>query len=84
MPNPLFVCVATVASSIVFNLRGEFRVNEFTNVFFNMGNVFDNDYETFGVLGDSADVLGGAFDDNRFLSPAAPRATWIGIRIGTN
>lgn len=74
----------TVASSIVFNLRGEFRVNEFTNVFFNMGNVFDNDYETFGVLGDSADVLGGAFDDNRFLSPAAPRATWIGIRIGTN
>ena len=74
----------TVASSIVFNLRGEFRVNEFTNVFFNMGNVFDNDYETFGVLGNSADVLGGAFDDNRFLSPAAPRATWIGIRIGTN
>ena len=74
----------TVPSSTVFNLRGEFRVNSFTTLFFNLDNVFDDDYETFGLLGDSEDVLGDEFDDNRFLSPAAPRAAWIGIRIGTN
>ena len=73
----------TIPSSTVFNLRGEFRVNDLMNVFFNLDNVFDDDFETFGVLGDSGGVLGDEFDDNRFLSPAAPRAAWIGIRIGT-
>lgn len=73
-----------ISSSIVFNLRGEFRVNDLTKVFLNLHNVFDRKYETFGVLGDPEEVLGGEFDDHRFLSPAAPRAAWIGIRVSTN
>jgi iron complex outermembrane receptor protein len=44
-------------------------------------NLFDDAYETFGGLG-SADLLGDAYeDDRRFLSPAAPRAAWVGVEI---
>lgn len=74
----------TIPGSVAFNLRGEFSVNDFTTLFLILDNVFDNDYETFGLLGNTEDVLGDSFRDNRFVSPAAPRAAWIGIRIGTN
>lgn len=44
-------------------------------------NLFDDAYETFGGLG-SADLLGDAYEDERrFLSPAAPRAAWVGVEI---
>ena len=44
-------------------------------------NVLDREYETFGLFGDAEDVLGPEFDDSRFLSPAAPRAAWLGVRV---
>ncbi len=37
-------------------------------------NLFDAEYETFGVLGDATNVLGEDFQDHRFLSPGAPRS----------
>jgi hypothetical protein len=42
-------------------------------------NVFDVEYETFGLLGDANDVLGDDFDDPRFVGPGAPRAAWVGV-----
>lgn len=42
-----------------------------------VSNLFDAEYETFGIYGD-ADELG--FDDPRFLSPGAPRSLLIGLR----
>ncbi|MGH9159742.1 MAG: TonB-dependent receptor [Vicinamibacteraceae bacterium] len=43
-------------------------------------NVFDAEYQTFGVLGD-ASLLGADFDDGRFVSPGAPRAAWLGVDV---
>jgi len=65
----------------VLNLRAEYRLNERTHLFVNVDNALDEDYESFGVLGDAEGVLGASFDDPRFQGPGAPRAAWIGVRI---
>jgi outer membrane receptor protein involved in Fe transport len=70
-----------VGSFAVVNVRGEYAFNDALRLFLNVDNVFDEDYETFGVFGEADDVLGAEFDDRRFLSPAAPRAAWLGVRV---
>ncbi|MEE9356284.1 MAG: TonB-dependent receptor [Methylococcaceae bacterium] len=65
----------------VFNLRAEYRINEHFALFGKLDNVFDRRYKTFGVYGEADEVLGNQFDDGRFVSPGAPRAGWIGIRL---
>lgn len=64
----------------MLNARAEYRF-ERANVFLNINNLLDTDYETFGLFGEADEVLGDAFEDNRFLSPGAPRAAWIGVSI---
>jgi iron complex outermembrane receptor protein len=49
-------------------------------VFARVDNVFDADYETFGLVGAADEVLGDEFQDPRFLSPAAPLSGWIGLK----
>jgi iron complex outermembrane recepter protein len=44
-------------------------------------NLLDSEHSTFGLLGEADEVLGDDYDDPRFLSPAAPRAAWIGLDI---
>ena len=44
-------------------------------------NLFDRVTETFGVLGDPAQVLGEEFDDPRFLSPGSPRSLRLAVDI---
>jgi iron complex outermembrane recepter protein len=66
---------------IVFNLRGEYRVSDHFSIFAKIDNLFNTDYETFGLLGDPQEVLGPAYDDPRFLGPAPPRGAWGGIRL---
>ena len=44
-------------------------------------NVFDTEYETFGVLGDPQEVLGDDFTDPRFLSPGAPRSVRLSVDL---
>ena len=63
------------------NLRADVRFSERMTLFVKVDNVFDEDYETFGVFGEADEVLGDEFDDSRFLSPAAPRSAWVGIRL---
>ena len=65
----------------VFNASAEFKVNEHVAFFGRVNNIFDRDYKTFGVFGEADEVLGDDFDDGRFVSPGAPRAGWIGIRL---
>lgn len=65
----------------VLNLRGEYRVTKHLALFARIENIFDTDYETFGLLGEPTAVLGPAFDDPRFLSPGAERGGWIGVRL---
>jgi outer membrane receptor protein involved in Fe transport len=65
----------------VLNLRAEYAVSDSTRLSLNVDNVFDEEYETFGVFGEAAEVLGAEFGDSRFFSPAAPRAAWLGVRV---
>ena len=50
------------------------------SVFFKLNNLFDTDYETFGLLGDPQEVI-PSFSNPRFLTPGAPIGGWIGLRI---
>ena len=73
--------VEKTSSYTVLNARAEYQINEATLLYLTMNNLFDEDYETFGLFGEPDEVLGPAFDDSRFLSPGAPRAAWLGLRV---
>jgi outer membrane receptor protein involved in Fe transport len=65
------------------NLRAIYRLGGRFELFARVDNVFDEDYENFGLLGeDPTEVLEGLADDAPiFLGPGAPRAGWVGLRI---
>ncbi len=65
--------------AVVF-LRGEYKINDYLTVFAKVENLFDAEYETFGLLGEPEEILGPAFDDPRFLGPGPERGAWLGIR----
>lgn len=69
----------TVDGFVVVNLLAEYQITPNAEVFAHIHNVFDTDYETFGLLGEPDEVLGNAYDDQRFLSPGAPRGAWVGV-----
>ena len=64
----------------VFNLRAVYAFNERVSVFGRIDNLFDRKYYTFGILGDASRVFPD-FEDPRFVSPAQPRAAWVGVRV---
>jgi outer membrane receptor protein involved in Fe transport len=64
----------------VVNVGAEYRFNRNFMVFARIDNVFDAEYETFGLLGAADEVLGDGFEDPRFVSPAAPISGWIGLQ----
>ncbi|HET8699736.1 MAG TPA: TonB-dependent receptor, partial [Gammaproteobacteria bacterium] len=65
----------------LLSLRAQYRLGAHAELFLNVDNALDEEYATFGVLGDAEDVLGDDFDDPRFVSPGAPRAAWVGVRM---
>jgi len=65
----------------LFNATAEYKVTKNFTVFGKLDNIFDVHYNSFGLYGNPSEVLGDAFDDNRFVSPGAPRAGWVGIRL---
>jgi outer membrane receptor protein involved in Fe transport len=70
-----------IGRHVVVGLRGDYRVSDRLRLFLNIDNIFDRDYESFGLFGEPDEVLGDAFEDSRFLSPAAPRAAWLGLQL---
>jgi hypothetical protein len=51
-------------------------------LFARVNNLFDTEYETFGVFGEPEEVLGPAFAGaRRFVGPGAPFGAWIGLRM---
>ncbi|WP_415887572.1 TonB-dependent receptor [Neptuniibacter sp. QD29_5] len=67
----------------LLNLRGMYKLNKTVELFARIDNVFDKEYETFGVYGESDEVLEDAYpgmDDHRFVGPGKPRSGVIGIR----
>ncbi|MDH3547668.1 MAG: TonB-dependent receptor, partial [Gammaproteobacteria bacterium] len=65
----------------VVNLRGEYQFNESLTLIAKLQNLFDVEYETFGLLGEPDEILGPAFDDPRFLGPGPERGAWVGVRV---
>jgi len=59
----------------VINLDTHYKINSNWNLFAKINNLFDKDYQTFGVLGNN--IFNGL--DEQFRSPAAPRAGWVGV-----
>jgi outer membrane receptor protein involved in Fe transport len=73
--------VEQISGYTVFDLRSEYRFNDHVSVFVTIDNLFDHNYETFGLFGNPQEVLGDEFDDPRFVGPGAPRAAWIGVTL---
>lgn len=65
----------------VVSLRTRYLLSDNIELIVNIDNVFDEDYETFGLFGEPDEVLGDDFEDSRFVSPGAPRAAWVGLRL---
>jgi outer membrane receptor protein involved in Fe transport len=65
----------------LFNLRTEIKIDPHFSIFARVNNLFDHQYHTFGVYGNASELLGNAYNDGRFVSPGAPRAGWVGIRL---
>ncbi|MFT5132965.1 MAG: iron complex outermembrane receptor protein [Gammaproteobacteria bacterium] len=69
----------------LMNLRGRYRINPHLEFFARINNVFDKDYENFGLLGEEpseVDVpLFENFENPRFVGPGAPRAGFVGIKL---
>ncbi len=72
---------ANLSGYWLFNATAEYKVNKNFSVFGKLDNIFDVHYNSFGVYGNPTEVLGPAFTDHRFVSPGAPSAGWIGIRL---
>ena len=69
----------------VVNLRANYRVNDNLRLFARVTNLFDEDYESFGLLGEEPDeVAVEEFEDYespRFVGPGAPRAGFVGVKL---
>jgi iron complex outermembrane receptor protein len=65
----------------VVNVRAEYRFSEQLSVFATVQNLFDVQYETFGLIADPTEVAQfEQFTNHRFYGPAPPRGGWIGVR----
>jgi outer membrane receptor protein involved in Fe transport len=63
----------------VVNLRGNYQATDNLKLFAKVDNLFDKEYETFGLHGEADEVLGDDYENPRFLSPGSPRAVWAGL-----
>lgn len=64
----------------ILNLRGEWHVGDNVTLFARVENVLDEDYATFGLLGEPQEVL-PELGDPRFLGAGPPLGVWVGARI---
>lgn len=76
--------LSTVAGYTVVNLRARYAYSDHFEVFAKIDNVFDKEFETFGLLGeDPSEVELPVIEDFSvplFLGAAPPRAGFIGLR----
>jgi iron complex outermembrane receptor protein len=64
----------------VLNLRAAWRLSNRVMLFARVENVFDEDYETLGLLGEPGEVF-EEFTNPRFLGAGPPRGAWVGARV---
>ncbi|MCC7413004.1 MAG: TonB-dependent receptor [Gammaproteobacteria bacterium] len=74
--------LGTIDGYALVNLRARYRVTGHLELFARVDNVFDAEYENFGLLGeDPGEVLPLADTRPFFLGAGAPRAGWVGLRL---
>ncbi len=66
----------------LFTATGRVVLSKRLSLVARITNLLDRKLSSFGTFGEASDVLGAAFDNPRFLVPAAPRAYTLGIQIG--
>lgn len=64
----------------IVNLRAEFRLSDFATLFARVENALDEEYETFGLLGEPDEVF-PEFEDARFFGAGPPRGAWLGLKM---
>lgn len=63
------------------NIRANYEITDVFQVFARVNNLFNKEYESFGLLGEPDEVPGfGGFTDNRFVGVGAPISGFVGIR----
>lgn len=63
------------------NIRGSYQINDMFKVYARVNNLFDEEYESFGLLGEPDEVPGfGGFTNNRFVGVGAPISGFIGVK----
>lgn len=65
----------------VMNLHGRYQATKNLAFFAKVDNLFDSEYETFGLYGEPDEAPGFDFEDPRFVGAGAPRAGWIGFKL---
>jgi outer membrane receptor protein involved in Fe transport len=68
----------------VTGLRARYSLSENLEIFAKVDNLFDEEFETFGLLGEEPSELGLPLFDEMdipiFLGAGAPRAAFLGLR----
>lgn len=65
----------------VMNLHGRYQATKNLQFFAKVDNVFDSEYNTFGLYGEPDEAPGFDFEDPRFVGASSPRAGWIGFKF---
>ena len=73
----------------MFNTHTTYALGDYVEVFGRIENLFDSNYETFGVLGEVGNdtpiyELPNGITNPRYLSPGQPFAAYVGVRIRLN
>ncbi len=68
----------------IVNLNSTYKLDKTFSLFARLNNVFDTDYETFGLLGEADEIFDGsgatpAFSNTTFLGSGAPINGFVGI-----
>ena len=85
MPTPTKVPATSGAiRRHLVNFRARYAVNDAVEIFARVENLFDEEYETFGLLGENPSELGVPIivdlELPLFLGVAPPRAGFVGFR----
>ena len=76
--------LAQIDGYSVVSFRARYQIAENFELFARVNNLFDEEFETFGILGEEPGELEVPIIENltvpRFLGAAAPRATFVGVR----
>ncbi len=73
-----------VSGYAVVNARARYYLNNAVELYLNVDNLFDREYENFGLVGEEPNEVAGLEDlddDPRFLAPGAPLSAWVGMKV---